>query len=73
MRPLIQFRGKGIPLTAKPLGFEQFYGWTFSYQSLSVLQQLLQTDPGTNLRKFTVEHMPPAFVTHVHGIVNGAP
>ena len=32
MRPLIQqIRDKGIPLTAKPLGFQPFDGWTCRY------------------------------------------
>ena len=74
MQPLIsQLRDKGIPLTTKPFSFQPFDGWTCSYQSLSLLHQLLQTNPGTDLGKFTAERMPPAFVTHVQDIVNGAP
>ena len=73
LRPLIQqLRDKGIPLTAKALGFQHHDGWTCGYQSLSLLRQLLQTDP-TDLGMFTAERMPPAFVTHVQGIVNSAP
>ena len=68
-----QFRNKGIPLTAKPLGFQRFDGWTCGYQSRSLLRQSLQTEPNTNLGNFTAEHVPPAFVTHVQDIVNGAP
>ena len=46
MRPLIQqLRDKGIPLTAKALGFQHLDGWTCGYRSLSLLRQLLQTDP----------------------------
>ena len=64
MRPLIEeFCDKGIPLAAKPLGFQCLDGWTCGCQSLSLLHQLLQTDLSTDLGKFTAEHMPPAFVT----------
>ena len=74
MRPVIQqLRDKGIPLTTKPLGFQRLDGWTCGYQSLSLLQHLLQTDPCTDLGIFTAERMPPAFVTHVQDIVNSAP
>ena len=45
-----QFRNKGIPLAAKPLGLQRVDGWTRGYQSLSLPQQLLQTDP-TLLRR----------------------
>ena len=66
MRPLVQqLRDKGIPLTANPLGFQRFDGWTCGYQSLCLLQQLLQMDFDTDLGRFIVERMPPAFVTHV--------
>ena len=55
MLPLIQqLRDKGIPLTAEPLGFQQFDGWTCCYQSRSLLQQLLQTDPDTHSGQFYV-------------------
>ena len=38
MHPLItQLRDKGIPLTAKPVGFQIFDGWTCVYESLSML------------------------------------
>ena len=74
MWPLIEeFRNKGIPLTAKPLGFHCVDGWTCSYRSLSLLHQLLQTGPNANLGKFTTERMPPTFVTHVQEMVNGTP
>ena len=74
MRPFIQqLRNKGIPLTAKALGFQNHDGWTCGYQSPSLLRQLLHTDPKTDLGMFTAERMPPAFVTHVHDIVNNAP
>ena len=47
MHPLIQqLRDKGIPLTAKALGFQNHDGWMCGYQSLSLLRQLLQTVPG---------------------------
>ena len=74
MRPLIQqIRDKGIPLSAKALGFQNHDGWTCGYQSPSLLRQLLQTDPGIDLGMFTAERMPPTFVTHVQDIVNSAP
>ena len=66
MRPLIrQLCEKGIPLTAKALGCQHLDGWTCGYRSLSLLRQLLQTDPSTHLGMFTAERMPPAFVMHV--------
>ena len=38
MRPLIQqLCDKGIPLTAKPLGFQRLDAWARSYQFLSFL------------------------------------
>ena len=41
MRTLIQqLRDKGIPLTAKALGFQHHDSWTCGYQSLSLLRQL---------------------------------
>ena len=74
MSPLIQqLRDKGIPLTAKALGFQNHDGWTCGNQSLSLLRQLLWTDPGTNLGMFTAERVPPTFVAHVQDIVNNAP
>ena len=74
MHPLIQpLHDKGIPLTTKALGFQHLDGWTYGYQSLSFLRQLLQTEPSTDLGMFTAERMPPAFVTHVQDIVNNAP
>ena len=74
IRPLIQqLCDKGIPLNAKALSFQNHDGWACGYQSLSLLRQLLQTDPNTDLGMFTAEHMPPAFVTHVPDIVNGTP
>ena len=74
MRSLIQqLHDKGIPLTAEALGFQNHDGWACGYQSLSLLRQLLQADPSTNLGMFTAERMPPPFVTHVQDIVNGAP
>ena len=74
MRPLIQqLRDKGMPLTAKHLGFQRLDCWTCSYHSLSLLRQLLQTDPSTDLGMFTAERMPPAFVMHVQDIVSSAP
>ena len=61
--PLSQHIGdKGILLTAKPWGFQPFDGW-IGYQSPSLLQQLSQTDPRTDLGKFTAKRLPPAFVT----------
>ena len=70
MRPLIQKpRDKGNPLTVKPLGFQRYDG----YQSLSFPLLLSQTDPRTNLGKFTIERTPPAFVMHIQDIVNDAP
>ena len=38
-----QFCDKGIPITAKLLGFQRFDRWFCDYQSLSLRQQLLQT------------------------------
>ena len=74
MRPLIQqLRDKGIPLTAKALGFQNHDGWMCGYQSLSLLRQMLQTDRNTDLGMFTAESMPPTFVTHGQDIVNSAP
>ena len=47
MRPLMrQLCDKGIPLTAKPLGFQIFDDWT--WYSLNLLYHLLQTRPGTD-------------------------
>ena len=73
-QPLIEERhDKGIPLTAKPLGFQRLDSWICGYHSLSLLHQLLQTDPNTDWGKFTIERMPQAFVTHVQDMVNNAP
>ena len=71
MRPLIQqLRDKGIPLIAKASGFQNHDDWMCGYRSLSLLRQLLQTDPNIDLGMFTAECMPPTFVTHVQDIVN---
>ena len=73
MLPLTQqLCDKGILLTAKRLAFQRCDGWTWNL-SLSLPHQLLQTDPNSDFGKFTAERMPPSFVTHVQGIVNGAP
>ena len=43
-----------------------------TYQSLSFLQQFLQTEAKASLDKFSFDCMPPGFVRHVQDIVNGA-
>ena len=74
MCPLIQqLRDKGIPLTANALGFQNHNGWTWYYQALSLLRQLLQTDPSIDLGIFSAERMSPTLVTHVQDVVNSAP
>ena len=74
MCPIIQqLRNKGLPLTAKALGFQHHDVCSCGYQSLGLLRQLLQTEPGIDLGMLTAQHMTPAFVTHVQDIVNNAP
>ena len=46
----------------KPLGFQWFDGSACGYQSLSLLTQLLQTDPNKDLGKFTHDCSDPNYV-----------
>ena len=44
---------KGIPLTAKLVGFQRFDDWTASHKSLRMPHMLLQTYAAADLAKFT--------------------
>ena len=68
----IAFVQKGIVVTAKHLRSQRFDGWIWSYQCLSLLQQLLQTGIYADLGKFSLDFMPTSFVRHAKAIVNGA-
>ena len=69
----LYMRPKGIPVTTTALGLQHHDGWMCGYQSLSLLRQLLETEPSNDFGMFTAERMPPAFVTHVQDIMKNAP
>ena len=66
MRPLFEdICKKGHSQTMKPQGFQRFDRWVCGNQLVSLLHQLLQTDPNVDLWKFSPDGMSAGFVGHI--------